>query len=114
MLVATALRAAGHDCFVVAESAVQAADSDLMAQARAEDRILVTFDADFSRLIFHALQPAPPGVVYMRSRPEHARAVAQSFVALFEQGEIDPISQFVTIETGGIVRTMPLEQQKHG
>ena len=114
LLVATALRSLGHDCFVVAESASRAIDPDLMALARLEQRVLVTFDSDFSRLIFHEWKPAPPGVVYMRSRPEHAKLVAESFIALFRNGAIDPILNFVTIETGGLVRSMPLERQEHG
>ena len=114
LLVAAALRSLEHDCFVVAESAAQSVDPDLMALARQEQRILVTFDSDFSRLIFHDLKPAPPGVIYMRSRPEHAPLVAETFIALFRAGAIDPIFHFITIETGGLVRSMPLEQQEHG
>ena len=111
LLVATALRSLGHDCLAVAESAARAADPDLMELARREGRILVTFDSDFSRMIFHELKPTPNGVVYMRSRPEHAKLVSETFLALFRDGAIDPISNFVTIELGGIVRSMPLEQK---
>ncbi|UZK65680.1 DUF5615 family PIN-like protein [Sphingomonas sp. M1-B02] len=114
LLVATALRSLGHYCFVVAESSPSALEPDIMAQARREDRVLVTFDSDFSRQIFGALSPPPLGVVYMRSRPEHARIVAESFLDLFREGLIDPMSHFITIETGGIVRSMPLEHQQHG
>ena len=101
LLVATALRSIGHDCFAVAESAAQAVDVDLLALARHERRVLVTF-------------PAPPGVVDMRSRPENAELVSESFVALFRDGRIDPMSHFVTIDTGGIIRSTPLEQQENG
>lgn len=114
LLVAKALRSLGYDCFVVAEVSPRAMDPDLLAQARNEDRVLVTFDSDFSRLIFAELAPPPPGVVYMRSRPEHAQSVSESFLALFREGAIDPISKFITIETGGIVRSMLLEHQENG
>ena len=109
LLVATALRGSGHDCLVVAESDAQMTDEDLLSRARVEERVLVTFDSDFSRLIFHDLAPPPTGVVFMRSRPEQARIVAQSFIDLFRAGRIDPISHFVTLDMGGIVRSMPLE-----
>ena len=114
LLVAKALRSLNYDCFVVAESSPSALDPDIMEQARREGRVLVTFDSDFSRLIFGALSPPPLGLVYMRSRPEHARLVAESFLGLFREGLIDPISHFITIETGGIVRSMPLEHKEHG
>lgn len=110
LLVATALRESGHDCLVVAESDAQTPDVDLLARARDDERVLVTFDSDFSRLIFHELAPPPAGVVFMRSRPEQARVVARSFIDLFRAGRINPISHFVTLDMGGIVRSMPLER----
>lgn len=113
-LVAKALRSLGHDCLVVAESAAQSDDPNLLVRARDEDRVLVTFDSDFSRLIFHELAPPPLGVVFMRSRPEQAKAVSQTFIDLFRTGRIDPISHFVTLDMGGIVRSMPLEQIDNG
>ena len=114
LLVATALRGLGHDCFVVAEAAPRSLDPDLMAKARREMRVLVTFDGDFSRMIYQELKPAPPGVVYMRSRPEHAKLVAETFVSLFRDDRIDIISRFTLIETGDLVRSMPLDWEEHG
>ena len=114
LLVAKALRSSGHDCLVVAESAARTADPDLLARARAEGRVLVTFDSDFARMIFHELAPPPPGVVFMRSRPEQAKVVAESFVDLFHAGRIDPMFHFITLDLGGIVRSMPLEQTDNG
>ncbi|WP_373490642.1 DUF5615 family PIN-like protein [Parasphingorhabdus sp.] len=113
-LVARALRQLGHDCLVIAETDARAPDPDIMARARREERILVTFDSDFSRMIFHELRPPPPGVVYMRSRPEHAVLVADTFLALFRDAAIDPMSRFTVIEVGGVVRSMPLERKEHG
>lgn len=107
LTVANALRDLGHDCFVVAESDPQALDPDILAQARREQRVLVTFDSDFSRMIFKELLPPPPGVIYMQSRPEHATLVGERFVALFRHGDVDPISQFIVIDPGGI-RSIPL------
>ena len=107
MAVARALRELGHDCFVVAESDPSALDADIMAQARRDDRVLVTFDQDYSRMIFREGRSAPPGVVYMQSRPQHAALVGELFVTLFRTGAIDPISRFVVIELG-TVRSMPL------
>jgi predicted nuclease of predicted toxin-antitoxin system len=108
LVVAKALRQLGHECFVVAEQSPSAVDPDLLAQARAEQRILVTFDSDFSRLIFRELRPTPPGVVYMQSRPEHATLVGERFLSLFRDGSLDPISRFIVIDLGG-VRSIPLQ-----
>jgi hypothetical protein len=76
--------------------------------------VLVTFDADSSRMIFHELKPASPGVIYMRSRPEHAALVSDMFPALFREGALDPMCRFTVLELGGIVRSMPLEHASNG
>lgn len=114
LLVARALSSLGHDCYVVAEEAPSTLDPDNMEQARREGRVLVTFDSDYARMIFHELRPAPPGVVYMRGRPDHAKPVAELFLELFRDGSIDPMSRMIIIEMGGVVRSTPLEQQDNG
>ena len=114
MLVTRALRTLGHDCYAVAEDAPRTLDEDNMARAREEQRVLVTFDADYARMIFHELRPAPPGVVFMRSRPEHATSLAQLFLDLFREGRIDPMSRMIVLEMGGVVRSIPLEQNYNG
>lgn len=108
LLVATALRSLGHDCLVIAHVDPQAVDEDIMAQSRGEERILVTFDSDFSRMIFHELQPPPPGVVSMRGRPYQSRLVSEAFVAMFTDDAFDPLGEFIVIDAGGGVRILPL------
>ena len=107
LILATTLRGLGHDCFVVAESDPSALDPDIMAQARREDRVLVTFDEDYSRMIFKELRPPPPGVVYMQGRSEHAVLVGELFLSLFRDGALDPISRFIVMDVGR-VRSLPL------
>lgn len=114
LLVARALRTLGHDCYVVAEEAPSTPDEDNMARARQESRILVTFDSDYARMIFHELKPAPSGVVYMRSRPDQAKLVSQLFLDLFRDGLADPMSRMIIIESGGQVRSVPLEPTSNG
>ena len=108
LLVATALENLGHDCLVVAKLDPRASDDDIMALARREDRVLVTFDADFSRMIFHELQPPPPGVVYMRGRPAQAKLVSEIFLTMFRTSELSVIGRFIVIEPSGDVRSLPL------
>ena len=85
-----------------------------MARARKEKRVLVTFDGDYARMIFHELRPAPPGVIFMRSRPEHAKSLSQLFLDLFREGRIDPMSRMIVLEMGGVVRSIPLEPNQNG
>ena len=113
LLVATALTSLGHECFVVAAEAHRAEDPDIMAFSRREGRILVTFDSDFSRMIFHELRPPPPGVVYMRGRPEEARLVSNLFLTMFRSNQLALADRFIVLEPNGDVRSLPLEPFRH-
>lgn len=50
MAVVNYLRSLGYDVFAVAEAIPQADDSDILARASSEGRILVTNDKDFGEL----------------------------------------------------------------
>ena len=114
LLVATALTALGHDCFVVARQAHRSPDKNVMEVSRREERVLVTFDSDFSRMIFHELQPAPLGVVYLRGRPEEARLVSELFLTIFATEQLALDHRFIVIEPSGDVRSLPLEPTNNG
>lgn len=79
MATVTALRAAGFDVHAIAEASPGIADREVLQLAREQQRWLVTFDRDYGDLIFRALEPPPPGVVYLRMVPadpgEPARAI---------------------------------------
>jgi len=69
--VATYLRSVGHDVLAVAETMPQADDSDILARAAAEDRILLTNDRDFGELVFRNGQ-AHSAIVLLRLQDESA------------------------------------------
>ncbi|MER3544032.1 MAG: hypothetical protein C4311_05335 [Chloroflexota bacterium] len=54
--VVRALRATGYDVFAVSEARPRSIDSELMAQAAQEQRILLTEDKDFGWWVFVKLQ----------------------------------------------------------
>ena len=64
-----ALRDAGHDVDAIAEIAPQSADDVVPATAVNRNLVLLTFDADFGRMIFAEGFRAPPAVIYLRSPP---------------------------------------------
>ena len=113
LLVVDVLASLGHDCFVVAREAHRLQDDNVMAFSRREGRVLVTFDSDFSRMIFHELQPPPRGVVFMRGRPEKAKLVSQLFLTMFRDGQLALDHRFIVIEPNGDVRSLPLEPHGH-
>jgi predicted nuclease of predicted toxin-antitoxin system len=61
-----ALREHGHDVLAVKESLRGAADTEILARAQVEHRLVVTQDKDFGALAFQARLPAGCGVVLFR------------------------------------------------
>jgi len=69
MAVVNYLRSLGYDVLAVAETISQAADSDVLARASSEGRILVTNDKDFGELAFRVGQ-VHQGVLLLRLQDE--------------------------------------------
>ena len=69
------LRHAGHDVVTAKELQMQAADDiELLAKAKALDRVFISRDKDFGSLVFlHAL--TSPGVIFLRISPIEVGAV---------------------------------------
>jgi predicted nuclease of predicted toxin-antitoxin system len=103
-----ALLERGHDAVHVARVAARDDDRSVLDRAREEKRILVTFDRDFGRLIYYERGSAPPGVVYMRSRPSGAAETIAQFVAVLDAAPAELEGRFVVVEQGGQVRALPL------
>ena len=62
------LRRAGYDVIAIIEDNPGIDDTTILAQAAAEDRIILTFDSDYGDLIFRDKLPAAP-VIYLRYEP---------------------------------------------
>jgi predicted nuclease of predicted toxin-antitoxin system len=60
------LRNRGHDVLSVKESMRGMDDPDILAQAQAESRVVVTQDKDFGELAFRIGLPATCGVILLR------------------------------------------------
>ena len=79
--------------------------------ARTQRRILVTFDRDFGRMIFYGGDAAPPGVVYMRSRPDEAAKAVDRFLGALD-ASIELVGWFIVIDLDGGVRVLPLYEEE--
>jgi predicted nuclease of predicted toxin-antitoxin system len=79
------LRSRGHDAIHLREHGLQRlADSEILKKAVAEQRTLVTFDLDFSRLV--ALQGlATPSVILFRLEQFTTDALNLQLIALLDQ-----------------------------
>jgi predicted nuclease of predicted toxin-antitoxin system len=76
----------------------------VLALARREVRVLVTFDSDFGELIFLHGEPAPPAVVLLRLHP----IVLEDVVVITRRAlDADPEGAFVVTTLDGL-RKRPL------
>jgi predicted nuclease of predicted toxin-antitoxin system len=76
-LAVDALQEEGHDVVWVRTEAPGSTDEEVLSHARAEDRILLTFDKDFGELAFRSGLPGSTGIVLFRTSLRSPSAVAQ-------------------------------------
>jgi predicted nuclease of predicted toxin-antitoxin system len=99
--VVSALRDAGHDVVAVAEVSPRAADEDVLDLARREQRILLTEDKDFGRLVYADSQ-SMSGVILIRY-PAGARSQLPSdVVQLVSDRGNDLEGRFVVMKPGAV------------
>ncbi|MEX2156696.1 MAG: DUF5615 family PIN-like protein [Gemmatimonadales bacterium] len=102
-----ALRAAGHDVQAILEVAAGAPDEHVLATARAQSRILLTFDLDMGQLVFERRLDAPSGIIVFRDIPPTLAETVQLIVALLDRQDLRFEDQF-TVITGDRIRQRPL------
>jgi hypothetical protein len=102
----TALESAGHDVAWVRTDTPGASDSDVLARAVGESRILLTFDKDFGDLARNSTLPPSCGVILFRIPMPRAADVGARLLALIASRD-DWAGHFSVIEPGRI-RMRPL------
>ena len=103
--VAEYLRRAGFDVLFVGETMQQADDTDILAQAAHENRILMTNDKDFGELVFRSGR-THAGVVLFRLQDESQdNRVRMAQIVTGEYPERLPGNFVVVTEKGIRVRT---------
>jgi predicted nuclease of predicted toxin-antitoxin system len=100
------LRSSGFDVRDVCESGWRGmSDSDLLRQAVAENRLIVTHDADFGTLAIRSGEPVV-GIVYLRPGHILARFTTETLAAVFaEDPDVRPPFVLVARRAGDTVHT---------
>ncbi|MEP0548785.1 MAG: DUF5615 family PIN-like protein [Rhodothermales bacterium] len=106
-VVVEALRQSGLDVVHITETAPGILDPQVLQQAGAEARLLITADRDFGTLIFGEWQDAPAGVLYVRMGTASPQAVADAVLDVVQSPERELMGYFSTVQPGR-VRQRPL------
>jgi predicted nuclease of predicted toxin-antitoxin system len=96
---ARALSAAGHDVACISEVAPSIADHAVLALARSEGRVLVTFDSDFGDLVFLRGQAAPVAIILIRLHPV---VLADVTTLTLRALDAEPLGAFVVSTPNGL------------
>lgn len=79
-----ALRTEGHDVLWARTDMAGAEDEAILSRARAESRVVITFDKDFGELAYRLGMPAACGVILFRFALLSPGLVADRAVAVLE------------------------------
>ncbi|MDX1660767.1 MAG: DUF5615 family PIN-like protein [Gemmatimonadota bacterium] len=84
------LKNAGHDVLAVAEEMRGADDREVVGRAIGEDRIVLTFDRDFGRLILEESRSrSPAGLILMRFVPRSPVEPGEVLLGLIARRDIE-------------------------
>lgn len=111
-VVVEALRTAGHDVSWIHREAPGATDADVLAAARRDECILLTFDKDFGEFAFRSGLPPSLGIILCRFRPVSPEWTGRHVVSALSS-RTDWVGQFSVIEDDRI-RMTPLPEPKDG
>ena len=103
------LRQAGHEIAAIIRDSPGAKDLEVLTRALNEQRIVLTFDRDYGRLIYRTTAPVPMGVVYFRFDPLTPEEPAQQLLSLLEQKAISLEEKFTVLDRGR-VRQRPVSK----
>ena len=107
-----ALRGAGHDIAWVRTEAPGITDSEVLALANAQQRLLLTFDKDFGELAFHSGIQPPLGVLLFRFALTSPETAARTVLSAL-QSQANWEGHFSVIEETRIrMRPLPTKSGK--
>ena len=99
--VVRALRRAGFDVLCISESTPRAEDSEVIEVALREERIVLTEDKDFGRLVYSHGQETL-GVIFLRFPTSARRQISKDVVNLVKQQGEKLARSFITVQPGRI------------
>lgn len=104
--IVTLLRLRGFDVVHMATEKPGALDTDVVELARLSGSVLLTFDPDFGRMIFHEKSQPAPGIVLFRFPPQSLPVMNAIIDGFFDQNPT--LVGFFTVVSPSQFRQAPL------
>jgi predicted nuclease of predicted toxin-antitoxin system len=101
------LRQAGYDVAAITEETPGIEDTEVLARAADEQRIILTFDRDYGELIYRLRLRSPRGVIYLRFQPHTPEEPAVILLNLLQTAGLYFEERFTVVERDQI-RQRPL------
>jgi predicted nuclease of predicted toxin-antitoxin system len=92
------LRQSNHDVTSVTEDSPGIEDTEVLARAADEHRVILTFDRDYGELIYRLRLRSPKGVIYLRLRPHTPEEPALLLLNLFQTKGLQFEERFTVVE----------------
>jgi predicted nuclease of predicted toxin-antitoxin system len=102
------LREKGYDIASITEDSPGIEDTEVLARAADEQRVILTFDRDYGELIYRLRLRSPKGVIYLRLRPHTPEEPALLLLNLLQRERLLFEERFTVVDRDQIrQRTLP-------
>jgi len=101
------LRKAGYDILSITEDSPGIEDTEVLAWAVSDQRVILTFDRDYGELIYRLGLTPPSGVIYLRYQPLNPIEPAEQLLMLLQVEGLEFEGRFTVVEREQ-VRQRPL------
>lgn len=101
------LRQRGEDVVAISETTPGVTDRQVLALAREQGRVMLSFDRDHGDLVFNRGALPPRAIVYLRLYPPDPEELEKILAGLIALGETALDGQFTVISSEGM-RQRPL------
>lgn len=103
------LRILGHDVLSITETSRGITDTEVLAIAHSQQRVLLTFDRDYGELVYVKRLPIPAGLIYLRFVPASPDESANLVATLLNDPNKLIAGGFVVLDREGY-RRRPLPE----
>ncbi|MDF5722276.1 MAG: DUF5615 family PIN-like protein [Rhizonema sp. PD37] len=101
------LRKSGYDIAAIIEDSPGIEDTEVLARAVHEQRVILTFDRDYGELIYRLKLSSPAGVIYFRYQPRSPQEPAEQLLIISTTEGLHFEGKFTVVERKQI-RQRPL------